>query len=150
MALLSSAHARTLRVLLIDDDPGIRRAVPRLLSPRCEVVAVDGCTAALHELAAGREFDAALVDLQMPVINGRDSLELLLKVAPVLARRAIILTSGAFDPVLQGWADGLEEGALIRKPPKRDTLIAAIEARIARFPSAPPPAETTTGKRRKT
>jgi DNA-binding response OmpR family regulator len=60
-----------LQVLVVDDDPGVRQLVAMTLAAEGWVVrtAADG-TAALDE-AQRREFDAVVLDLQMPVMDGR-------------------------------------------------------------------------------
>lgn len=132
-----SATTPTYKILLVDDDPAIRRALPRLLAPTFEVVTAQGGREALLLLARGEIFDAAIVDLQMPGIDGRQTIDLLLKVAPLLGERAVILTSGALDPELQRWADGLGPERLLRKPPERDLLVATLQKRIEMFPEKP-------------
>ena len=57
------------RILVVDDEPGLRRALVRVLSPGHEVVAVSGVTEAL-ERVTGEEFDLALVDIRLADGNG--------------------------------------------------------------------------------
>ncbi len=122
------------RVLLIDDDAALRRALPRLLAPECQVTAVDGVRAALSCLAQGMTFDVAIIDLMMPEINGRQGLDLLRKVAPTLGARAVVLTAGSTDPSLAAWIVKLDPGTVFSKPPEREALIAGLRRRIADVP----------------
>ena len=135
--LKPSATSPTLKILLVDDDPAIRRAIPRLLAPEFDVVTAPGAREALLVLAQGEVFDGAIVDLQMPSIDGRQTIDLLLKVAPLLGERAIVLTSGALDPELQAWADGLGAARMLRKPPDRELLAQTLRKRIDDVPERP-------------
>lgn len=128
------APVGVVRVLLIDDDPAQRRALQRLLAPECQVTAVDGVRAALAYLAQGMSFDAVVIDLMMPLINGRQGLDILRKVAPTLGERAVVLTSGSSDHVLSAWLAELPSGSAFSKPPDREVLLAGIRARIAAVP----------------
>ena len=132
-----SAATPVYRVLLVDDDAALRSAIPRMLAPELEVIAANGAREALLLLARGEVFDAAIVDLQMPGIDGRQTIDLLLKVAPLLGERAVVLTSGATDPALQKWADELGSMRLLKKPPERERLIQTITRRIEEIPEKP-------------
>lgn len=59
------------RVLIVDDDAGIRRATARALSQAgLEVVAVESGAAALATLEVDDPFDALVTDLEMPGMSG--------------------------------------------------------------------------------
>jgi two-component system NtrC family sensor kinase len=132
-----SATSPVCKILLVDDDPAILRAVPRLLAPDFDVVTAAGAREALLLLARGEIFDAAIVDLQMPSIDGRQTIDLLLKVAPLLGERAIIMTGSVADADLQRWADALGPGRVVRKPPIRELLIETLNKRIEAVPEKP-------------
>lgn len=68
--MLSPPPAAVPRVLVVDDDPGVRKFVVALLeSGGCAVTeAADGEEGLAHLLAA--EFDAAVIDLLMPKLDG--------------------------------------------------------------------------------
>jgi len=62
--------ARTLRVLIVDDEPGIRRAAARILSRHGHsVTTAEGGSRAL-ELARQETFDVIICDLRMPDLTG--------------------------------------------------------------------------------
>jgi sigma-B regulation protein RsbU (phosphoserine phosphatase) len=52
-------------VLVVDDDPGVRRAMERILAPLYEVASADGVTQALGRLGEDGRFDVALVDIRL-------------------------------------------------------------------------------------
>ena len=57
------------RILIVDDDPGILRAVSRILGRRHHVVAVASGEAAVEE-ARKLKPDLAIVDIRLPAMNG--------------------------------------------------------------------------------
>jgi two-component system response regulator HydG len=63
------------RVLVVDDEPALRRSLARLLLSRgMQVVTADDGAAAIDLLAAQR-VDVALIDLMMPHVNGLELLD---------------------------------------------------------------------------
>ena len=71
--LSSGARAR---VLLVDDDAQLRRVTSRLLEQSgVGVLPVADGEEALRILSSGMPFSAVLLDLNMPVVNGRDVLK---------------------------------------------------------------------------
>jgi CheY-like chemotaxis protein len=86
--------ARTLRVLVIDDEPSIGSALRRCLREH-EVVVTTSGQEALARLSAGEEFDVILCDLMMPGMPGFDVHAELVRIAPSQAERMIFLTGGA-------------------------------------------------------
>ena len=117
-------------VLMVDDDPAILRAVARQLGHDFDVRGVDGASSALALLASGAVFDALIVDLYMPEANGRETLERIRAVAPDLAGRAILLTTGPTDPELAAWCETLGD-RVVFKPPSRAVLAAALNGVLA-------------------
>jgi signal transduction histidine kinase/ActR/RegA family two-component response regulator len=92
VSLLSSVPAR---VLIIDDEPMIHRALTRLLKHQVVVPAL-GITTALAALAEQPEFDLILCDLMMSDGTGMDFYEHLKKSQPELLDRVVFMTGGAF------------------------------------------------------
>jgi signal transduction histidine kinase len=119
------------RVLLVDDDPLVRRATSRVLeSLDYEVVSVDGAAAALAVLDAGERIDVVVSDINMPGMAGDELSRVLATSRPSLP---VVLTSGDRGP-----AEGLGVGprrTFVPKPSSREALMLAI-ARV----SQPPPA----------
>jgi PAS domain S-box-containing protein len=93
----TSAPVRRGRILVVDDEALIGRAISRILAPQHEVVAHTSARAALDELAGGgRAFDLVLCDLMMPDMTGMELHARFREVAPSLADRTVFLTGGAF------------------------------------------------------
>ena len=100
------AQVRIGRILVVDDEPLVARAVARVLSPPHEVVAAGSGPDALARIEGGdRGFDLVLCDLMMPGMSGMDLHERLRAVAPELARRVVFLTGGASHPDARAFLD---------------------------------------------
>ena len=126
-ALLKSIH-----VLLVEDDPGVRDALTRILGDaEMDVTAAPDGTAALRELGNPRsEFDAVVTDRLMP---GLDGLELLheIKSRRDLALLPVIILTVASEP--HEVVEGIDAGAhaYIAKPVDRDVLVSTVRAAAA-------------------
>jgi CheY-like chemotaxis protein/two-component sensor histidine kinase len=91
------------RILVIDDEPIVGRAVRRVLQPAHEVTAVTSARAALDLFAAGERFDLILCDLMMPQMTGMELYDHLRASAPEIAARMVFLTGGAFTPAARAF-----------------------------------------------
>ena len=123
------------RILLVDDDPGVRRMLLRVLEEENYLVlpATNGVQAL--EIASTKAPDLVLLDLAMPLQNGWDAFQQLANDHPSLPVIIITARSNQLFPAL---ASGV--GALMEKPldlPKllrtiRDLLAEPAETRLAR------------------
>jgi CheY-like chemotaxis protein len=86
------------RVLLIDDEVAVGRALRLLLAPENDVIPVTSGLDALSRLTSGERFDAILCDLMMPDISGIELYDRVTRVAPECTERIIFMTGGAFTP----------------------------------------------------
>ncbi len=86
---------RSGRVLIVDDEPLVGRAVARLLG-RHEVVVTHGAREALGRIVAGEHFDVLVCDLMMPDMTGIDLHTHLVGLGRGLERRMVFMTGGAF------------------------------------------------------
>jgi DNA-binding NarL/FixJ family response regulator len=96
------------RILVADDHTLVAEAFKRLLEPEFEVVGTVGDGRALLRTAAELKPDVALVDLNMPLLNGLDAGEQLKQSAPKI--KLIVLTMNE-DPeiaaeTMDKWASG--------------------------------------------
>jgi CheY-like chemotaxis protein len=119
-----------LRLLLVEDDPTVADVIAGLLQARGhEVVHVLHGLAALSEVAAG-SFDAGLLDLDLPALDGIAIAGQLRAMGYELPLIAVTARSDAYaeQQVLEGGFDGF-----LRKPVTGDLLIDAIaQARALR------------------
>ncbi|MDE2598164.1 MAG: response regulator [Rhodocyclaceae bacterium] len=121
------------RILVVDDNATSRHLIGLWLQAwRCEsLTATNGATAlqlVREELEAGRRIDAAIIDMQMPLLNGHD-LAATLQAAPATAGIALLLllTSVA----VRGKGDRLlitGSRAYLTKPLKSELLLHSLQA----------------------
>lgn len=84
------------RILVVDDDTLVAKAMSRLLAEHHEVLALTSAGEALERLEAGERFDLIFCDLMMPVTTGVEFHERLLDLDRAQAERTIFITGGAF------------------------------------------------------
>ncbi|MBM4408667.1 MAG: response regulator transcription factor [Chloroflexi bacterium] len=127
---------RTLRILVVDDEPAMVGAVSALVGSAGHqvVTAYDGDTA-LRRLAEESP-DLVLLDLAMP---GRDGVDVI-RVARRTTEVPIIILTGEADELAK--VEALDAGAddYVTKPFGRQELLARIRAVIRRRESIPSPA----------
>src|SRR5438477_902866 len=75
-------HLTNKHVLIVDDEPLIRDTLGEYLGQEGFAVTTCADGESALELAAGRRFDVALCDVQLPGIDGIELLERLLKISP--------------------------------------------------------------------
>jgi two-component system, OmpR family, response regulator MprA len=117
----------TYRVLIVDDEPAVRRALERALRHfGYEVVSAGGGDSA-YELLAHERFDAILLDIRMPLMAGDALFVAIVRRWPELRDR-IILMSGDGDSAARGWSEELKGRPLLDKPFNFETLHQTIRA----------------------
>ncbi|HTM22546.1 MAG TPA: response regulator [Kofleriaceae bacterium] len=117
------------RILVIDDDVMLCRAVKRMLAPH-QVVAVHAGADALTEVAAA-EFDIILCDIMMPEMSGPEVYQHIEKIRPAQQDRVLFMTGGTLErvnPLLAGIPL-----RLIEKPFTRAELQSTVNDFLSRF-----------------
>jgi len=84
------------RILVVDDDTLVAKAMSRLLAEHHEVIALTSADEALVRLERGERFDLIFCDLMMPVTTGVEFHQRLLELDRDQAGRTIFITGGAF------------------------------------------------------
>ena len=115
---------RAQRILVVDDDPGMRRALERILAPAYPVELVAGAGEALARLDEAI-FDLALVDVRLKDGDGYSLCQ------AIRARRPhtdVILITGSISEPDEKLFRSLEEGAFyfLFKPFDRRVLLALV------------------------
>ncbi|MCM2324155.1 MAG: response regulator [Oligoflexia bacterium] len=123
------------RVLVIDDEEGLRESIQFALASRHEVQVAEGGRTALELIrgaeAGQRPFDAILCDLMMPELSGMALFAVLEKENPRAAQRMIFMSGGAVTTESRQFLTGLEEGRVISKPFTLKDVRAAVERKIS-------------------
>ena len=91
-----AAPTKRARVLVVDDEVAIGRALERSLRRHHDVVAVSSGSVALSRIASGEHFDVILCDLMMPEMSGMALYARLVVAAPEHAARMIFVSGGVF------------------------------------------------------
>lgn len=97
-AIVDAEPTRSARILVIDDNELVGRAIGRMLEDSHEVTLVGDGETALEHINRGEVFDLVLCDMMMPGITGMDLYEELARQRPTIARRMVFMTGGAFTP----------------------------------------------------
>lgn len=114
-------HREQPRVLIVDDEPALVRAMKRWLGKKAEVSGTTDATLALELIAGGAVFELILCDLDMPKMGGAAFVHALRESWPEQAKCVVIVTGSVGDA-----PEGLP---VVRKPltPQRlSELLAAL------------------------
>ncbi|HKC70960.1 MAG TPA: response regulator [Terriglobales bacterium] len=123
------ATTPTATVLIVDDDPIILRYIQTLLELDCyRVHTASSGLEAVQRVAAGLIPDVVLLDVNMPGLDGLETLRQLLHIRPSLK---VIMCSGAPDPrkALEAFVNGAQD--FLTKPLRHLYLSATLERCLA-------------------
>jgi signal transduction histidine kinase len=96
------------RVLVVDDDEGVARAIQRALKDGFDVAIAQGGINGLRALVqANGAFDAVIVDLYMPDLDGPGLFEAVKERWPGLEKKIVFATGGAYTPAAKQFLDGV-------------------------------------------
>jgi len=119
------------RVLVVDDEPMIGRAVQLMLEEVHDVIPLVSAREALDRITRGEHFDAIVCDLMMPEMTGMDLYGELARRWPEIARRIVFLTGGAFTPRARTFLETVPN-ARLEKPFEGVALMEAIAVAMRR------------------
>jgi len=96
----AEAHETTepLRVLVVDDDPGVAAGLERALPKHRVTVASGGAEAIRRLIENGDDFDVVLCDLSMPDIDGVAVFRAVEADRPEMVEKFIFITGGVAEP----------------------------------------------------
>ena len=120
-----AAVGRRARLLVVDDEAALARALQRGLFEHHDVVILTSGAEAVDHIAKGNRFDAILLDVMMPEMSGMDVYEEVLRLAPDQAKRTIFVTGGAFTASARAFLDRVPNPR-IDKPIEMANLLAII------------------------
>ena len=114
------------RVLVIDDEAPVRRALRKALRSEHDVELVSCAPDALERILAGERYDLILCDLMMPEMTGIDLHEALRVRVPEVLPHIVFMTGGAFT---DGAREFVERSmrTFVEKPVDAKRLLTMIE-----------------------
>ncbi|MBV8534980.1 MAG: response regulator transcription factor [Alphaproteobacteria bacterium] len=114
------------RILLVDDDATLRQSLAEQLTSEFEAVQVGSGTAALEVVRSGR-FDAVLLDVGLPDIDGRDVCRQMREHGARMPIIMLTAAAGETDTIT-----GLDAGAndYVTKPFRLGVLVARLHAQL--------------------
>ncbi|MEZ4336207.1 MAG: ATP-binding protein, partial [Sandaracinaceae bacterium] len=124
-----SLTGRRHRVLIVDDDALVRRAMARVLRDHDVVQAGDG-EEALTLLEEDADYDVIITDVMMPNVYGPELVATLAQRWPELGPRVVLCTGGTLTPEAEALVGAAP--TLIEKPIRAAELIATVERIAAR------------------
>lgn len=126
LMLSNSGSTPNKRILIVDDDPSIRYMLSRvLLDEGYDVLsAANGCDGL--KAVAGLDVDLLLLDLKMPGMNGRETLQEVVLLRPGLP---VIIMTAYSGQAGEGPLAGVS--ALLQKPLDFPMLLEAIRKLLA-------------------
>jgi PAS domain S-box-containing protein len=99
------------RILIVDDEPAILRALSRVLSGYQVTRALSGKEAITHIEHAG-PYDVVFCDVMMPELSGIDVYERARQVCPGQEQRIVFITGGAFTEQAAKFIDSIDNPKL--------------------------------------
>jgi DNA-binding NtrC family response regulator len=119
-------------VLVVDDDPGMLRAMTKLLaSEGMQVTSVSDPVVVVKKLAdSEKRFDLVITDMRMPMFSGRGVLAL----ASALPELPVIIITAFGGSDIQAQALRLGAFAFLEKPVAAPQLIDVVKRALARSP----------------
>jgi DNA-binding NtrC family response regulator len=120
----------TSRILVVDDEPALRRALERALTGQeYDVVSVADPHSA-YQILGDSTFDLVLLDLRLPQMAGDTLFLAIVRRWPRLLGR-VILMSGDASPQQPDWPAELAGCRVLHKPFSLDTLVKTVSEVLA-------------------
>lgn len=119
------------RVLVVDDDRRLARALGRCLQGRFHVAVESDPCAALARVARGERFDVVLSDFHMPGKSGGELRDAIAAIDDAQAAAMVFMTGALADPAVQR-AQRARAATWIEKPFAMDELERALRTASAR------------------
>jgi DNA-binding NtrC family response regulator len=122
------------RILVVDDEPALRRTLERALGSMGHEVVSVGDPFLVYELLDAADYDLVILDIHLPQMSGDTLAIALLRRWPRLAGRVLLMTG---DPwaLRADWPEELRRCPMLVKPFTLDGLGALVRTTLA----APPP-----------
>jgi PAS domain S-box-containing protein len=122
-------QGRRLRIMLVDDEPSVVRALQRALREHDLVVAFSGAEA-IEVLDSGQQFDLIFCDLMMAQLSGMEVFDIVKRRFPALVDRFVFMTGGAFTQQAKDFLSGVAN-PVVEKPFDIRALRLLVSRRVA-------------------
>jgi len=123
--VLRSHASQTPRILVVDDDKAIRSLLTAVLSRKGYSVETARNGEEALEVIAGKTFEAIILDLMMPKVDGFEVIEHLARTAPEQLKRCVIVLTAVASKDLRK-LDGSRVFRVLRKPFDLDELLSVV------------------------
>ena len=117
------------RILLVDDEPSVVRALQRALREHDLVVAFSGVEA-IEVLDSGQTFDIVFCDLMMAQLSGMEVFDIVKRRYPGMQDRFVFMTGGAFTQQAKDFLNGVAN-PVVEKPFDIRALRLLVSRRVA-------------------
>jgi CheY-like chemotaxis protein len=124
-----SASPRRGKILVVDDEQMILKAIRLTLAREHDVTGVVSGAIALEKIAGGERFDVILCDLMMPQMNGMELHARLLTLAPDQAQRIVFMSGGPFTTGAAAFLDDASK-VVLEKPFDAARLRGVVNQRL--------------------
>jgi signal transduction histidine kinase len=118
------------RVLVVDDEPAMGRALQRSLKDHLDVVILTSAKEALALIGDGERFEVILSDVMMPEVTGMELYQGIQRIDAEQAGRIIFVTGGAFTAAARAFLDRVPNPR-IEKPVEATNLLAIVAGLVA-------------------
>jgi signal transduction histidine kinase/CheY-like chemotaxis protein len=118
------------RLLVVDDEPMLLRAIADALHEEHDVVTAQGGSEALAILERDHGFDLVLCDLQMPALDGVAVYDAIAKLAPGRLGTLVFMTGGVVTQRVQKFVERVRP-RLLDKPIDLDAILDLAAAAVA-------------------
>ncbi len=115
------------KILICDDEEGIRESLKIVLGDHYELVTVDSGDMALEVLSHNKDIKVMLLDIKMPKTNGLDVLQEIKKKYP---RLRIIMVTGYKSVETAAEASRLGASGYIVKPFKSQEILETVKKNL--------------------
>lgn len=115
------------KILICDDEEGVRESLKLILSDHHDLVIVDGGQQAMHALEHTKEIGLAFLDIKMPKVNG---LDVLTEIKSKYPKVKIIMVTGYRSVETAAEATRLGACGYIIKPFKSEEILEAVKKHL--------------------
>lgn len=109
------------RILVVDDEPQLRRTLERALGSFGHEVVTVGSAEEAYETLGGSDFDLILLDLRLPGLSGDTFFVLVVRRWPRMGDRVVLMSGDPYS-ARDDWPEELRRCPLLAKPFTLETL----------------------------